>query len=109
MFSPKRTLDTSTLINYLTNLETQSEKECHSIMPLLGVITHVRSTEKGKIKPFKLLKKFPELQEAFLNLSHSEGIFYDIKSIVESFAWQMYGRKKTNSVNQARLEIFVTK
>ena len=64
---------------------------------------------KGKIKPFKLFKKNPEFQEAFLNLSHSEGIFNDIKSIIESFACQMYGRKKTNSVDQARLEIFVTK
>ena len=64
---------------------------------------------KGKIKPFKLLKKNPELQEAFLNLSHSEGISHDIKSIIESFVCQMYGRKKTNSVDQARLEIFVTK
>ena len=64
---------------------------------------------KGKIKPFKLLQKNPELQEAFLNLSHSEGTSDDIKSIIESFVCQMYGRKKTNSVDQARLEIFVTK
>ena len=64
---------------------------------------------KGKIKLFKLLKKNPELQEAFLNLSHSEGTSHDIKSIIESFVCQMYGRKKTNSVDQARLEIFVTK
>ena len=64
---------------------------------------------KGKIKPFKLLQKNPELQDALLNLSYSEGISDDIKSIIESFVCQMYGRKKTNSVDQARLEIFVTK
>ena len=64
---------------------------------------------KGKIKPFKLLEKNPELQDALLNLSYSEGISDDIKSIIESFVCQMYGRKKTNSVDQARLEIFVTK
>ena len=64
---------------------------------------------KGKIKLFKLLEKNPELQEAFLDLSHSEGISDDIKPIIESFVCQMYGRMKTNSVNQARLEIFVTK
>ena len=64
---------------------------------------------KGKIKPFKLLKKNLQLQEAFLNLLHSEGISDDIKSIIESFVCQMYGGKKTKSVDQARLEIFVTK
>ena len=64
---------------------------------------------KGKIKPFKLFEKNSELQETFPNLSHSEGISDDIKSIIESFVCQMYGRKKINSVNQARTEIFVTK
>ena len=64
---------------------------------------------KGKIKPFKLFEKNSELQETFPNLSHSEGISDDIKSIIESFVCQMYGRKKTNSVNQACLKIFVTK
>ena len=64
---------------------------------------------KGKIKPFKLLEIDPKLQEAFLNLLHFEGISDYIKSIIESFVCQMYGRKKTNSVDQARLEIFVTK
>ena len=64
---------------------------------------------KGKIKPFKLLEKNPELQQAFLNLSHSGDISGDIKLIIESFVWQMYGRKKTNSVDHARLEIFLTK
>ena len=64
---------------------------------------------KGKIKPFKLIEKNPELQETFLNLSHSEGISDDIKSFSEYFMRQMYGRKKTNSVHQAGLEIFVTK
>ena len=58
---------------------------------------------KGKIKLFKLLEKNPELQETFLNLSHSEGISDDIKSIIESFVCQMYGRRKTNSVDQASL------
>ena len=64
---------------------------------------------KGKIKPFKLIEKNPELQETFLNLSHSEGISDDIKSFSEYFMRQMYGRKKTNSVHQACLEIFFTK
>ena len=58
---------------------------------------------KGKTNPFKLLEKNPELQEAFLILWHSEGISDDIKSVIKSFVCQMYGRKKTNSVDQARL------
>ena len=49
---------------------------------------------KRKITLFKFLKKYPELQETFLNLSNSEGISDDIKSIIESFVCQMYGRKK---------------
>ena len=40
---------------------------------------------KGKIKPFKLLEKNPELQQAFLNLPHSGDISGDIKLIIESF------------------------
>ena len=64
---------------------------------------------KRKITLFKFLKKYPELQETFLNLSNSEGISDDIKSIIESFVCQMYGRKKNNSVDQACVEIFVTK
>ena len=47
IFSPKTTLDTSALINYLTNLESHSAKQCHSIMPSLGAIKHLRSAEKG--------------------------------------------------------------
>ena len=64
---------------------------------------------KGKIMPSKLLEKNPKLQEAFLNLSHSEGISDDIKSIIKFFVCQMYGRKKTNSLDQACLGIFVIK
>ena len=64
---------------------------------------------KGKIKPFKLLEKNLEVQEAFLNMLYSEGISDDIKSIIKFFVCQMYGRKKTNLVDQAHLEIFVTK
>ena len=111
MFNPKTTLHTSALTNYLTNLESHSAKHCHSTMPLLGVITDYTSlfNRKKKITLYKLLKKNPELQETFLNLSHSQGISDDIKSIIESFVCQMHGRKKTNSVDQARLEIFVTK
>ena len=48
VFSPKTTLHTSALTNYLTNLESHSAKHCHSTMPLLGVITHLCSTEKGR-------------------------------------------------------------
>ena len=44
-----------------------------------------------------------------MNLSHSEDISDDIKSIIKSFVCQMFGRKETDSVDQARLEIFVTK
>ena len=65
-------------------------------MPSLGAITHLRSTEKG-------------FQEIFLNLLRSEDIPDDIKSIIESFVCQMCGRKTTNSVDQASLEIFIAK
>ena len=63
---------------------------------------------KGKIKPFKLLEKYPEIQEAFLNLSHSEGISLDIKSIIESFLCQMCGTKKTNSFGVKENNVMLT-
>ena len=64
---------------------------------------------KGKVKPFKPLKPNAGIQEAFLNLSNSEDISDGIKSIIEIFVCQMYGRTKTNSVDQARPEIFVSR
>ena len=48
VFSPKTTLHTSALTNCLINLESHSPKHLHSTMPLLGVITHLRSTEKER-------------------------------------------------------------
>ena len=63
---------------------------------------------KGKIKPFKLLEKYPEIQEAFLNLSRSEGISLDIKSIIESFLCQMCGTKKTNSFGVKEKNVILT-
>ena len=68
-------------------------------MSLLGVINTSLFNRKEKIKLFKLVEKNPELQETFLNLSHSEDICDDIKSIIESFVCKMYGRKKINSVD----------
>ena len=99
MFSPKTTLHTSALTNYFTNLESHSTKHCHSTMSLLGVINTSLFNRKEKIKLFKLVEKNPELQETFLNLSHSEDICDDIKSVIESFVCKMYGRKKINSVD----------
>ena len=58
---------------------------------------------KGKIKPFKLLKKNPELQEAFLNLSHSEGMSDDIKSITKSFVCQSNVWKKEDKLSQSSM------
>ena len=48
-------------------------------------------------------------QETFLNLLHSEDIPDDMKSIIKSFVCQLFGRKTTNSVDQASLEIFIAK
>ena len=48
---------------------------------------------KGKTKPFKLLEKNPELQEAFLILWHSEGISDDIKSVIESFVSNVWKKE----------------
>ena len=91
----------------------QLEEPLCKALPFYHVFTGCDYTSsfnrKRKIKPFKLLEKNPELQEVFLNLSHSEGISDDIKSIIESFVCQMYQRKKTSAINQARRGIFVTK
>ena len=102
VFSPK----TSALIDQL------GEPLCKAL-PLYHAFTGCDSissfNRKKKITLYKLLKKNPELQETFLNLSHSQGISDDIKSIIDTFVSQMYGRKKTNSVDQAHLELSVTK
>ena len=54
---------------------------------------------KGKIKPFKLLEKNPELQEAILNLLHSEDLSDDIKSITEPLCVKcMEERRQSQSI-----------
>ena len=57
----------------------------------------------GKIKPFKLLKKNLELQEALLKLPHSEVISDDIKSIIEpcvSYVWKKEDKSSLSSTSR---------
>ncbi|XP_052744418.1 uncharacterized protein LOC128199343 [Bicyclus anynana] len=67
---------------------------------------------KGKLKPYKILKKDPEYQEAFKNfgnneliknLNHQQNIFY----IIQRFICNVYNVPNVIDVDAARLQIFI--
>lgn len=60
---------------------------------------------KGKLRPWKLLKKSAEYQQAFTSLGdghRSESLF----EILEKFICEMYNAPRLNKVNDARFHIF---
>ena len=67
---------------------------------------------KAKLKPFKLLKKYVEFQQAFLKFGDSK-IFEDPKeqqrifNIIQSFICYLYNVGNLNDVDAARLQIFI--
>ena len=99
VFSPKTTLDTSALTNYLSNLESHSTKHCHSTMLSLGVITNLRSTEKGRWS--RLLKQNHELQMIFESVALWRYIWWhqiNHQVLCVSNVW-----KKENELSQSSL------
>ena len=66
-------------------------------------------SRKGKVQPLKILEKDVKAQNAFSNLTNidvSESI--DVSEI-EKFVCKMYGKKKFESINEVRAQIFMDK
>ena len=66
-------------------------------------------SRKGKVNPLKKLRKNAMTIKVFSELGEKETV--DKKQIrdIEKFVCEMYGRKQIDSVNDARLEIFLKK
>ena len=64
---------------------------------------------RGKIRPFKLLETGDEFQEAFASIGSSETVPESMVQVIEKFVCQMYGKAKLISVDEARLQMFVSK
>ncbi|OWR51558.1 hypothetical protein KGM_211269B, partial [Danaus plexippus plexippus] len=61
---------------------------------------------RGKKKPLQLLMNLEIFQEAFLDLGSKEHNVQDSFNIIQSFTCHLYGLKKLDDVNQARIVIF---
>lgn len=61
---------------------------------------------RGKKKPLQFLMNSEIFQEAFLDLGSKEHNVQDSFNIIQSFTCHLYGLKKLDDVNQARIVIF---
>lgn len=61
---------------------------------------------RGKKKPLQFLMNSENFQEAFLGLGSKEHNVQDSFNIIQSFTCHLYGLKKFDDVNQARIVIF---
>ena len=88
------------------------EPLCNSVLAyhsFTGCDYSASFSRKGKIKPFKILEKMPDVQEAFSQLAATEGVSDDTITKIEKFVSLMYGKKNVTSVNDARTNIFFDK
>ena len=65
--------------------------------------------KKGKVRPLKLLQKYPDIQMALAELSSVENINENIFSTIESYVCKIYGSKTIDKVNDLRTHIFTKK
>ncbi|KAJ8950867.1 hypothetical protein NQ318_011163 [Aromia moschata] len=66
---------------------------------------------KGKKRPFNLLKKCVEFQGAFADLGNAnltEELLQSLFDIIQKFTCQMYGAKKSVDVDDGRYQLFVS-
>lgn len=65
---------------------------------------------KGKKRPFTLLKKNTEYQQAFATLGEenlTEDQLQELFNIIQHFTCQLYNAKKSNDVDDGRFQLFV--
>ena len=65
--------------------------------------------DKGKIRPFKIMRSNQSYMQAFKDLGSSEVIHADTLISLEKFVCQVYGDKKCDSINELRHKKLVSK
>ena len=76
---------------------------------LLGCDYTAAFSRKGKIRPFKYLENSEEAQGAFANLAVDLPSIKEEVSDIEKFICVLYGKRKLDSVNDVRFQIFCYK
>ena len=66
-------------------------------------------SRKGKTHPLKILEKDKTVQTVFGNMGFSDDIQEEKFKVIEKVTCALYGKPKFNSVNEARLELFLKK
>ncbi|KAK7575726.1 hypothetical protein V9T40_012012 [Parthenolecanium corni] len=61
---------------------------------------------KGKIRPFNILSKTPAYQEAFSSMGKAPELLEKTFELLEQFTCELYGQKRTQTVNKARVQLF---
>ena len=64
---------------------------------------------RGKIRPLKLLDKDEIVQQVFSKLNEWDVITEEDMRLVEGYVWAMYEKNRLRSVDELRLELFLTK
>lgn len=61
---------------------------------------------KGKIRPYNIMEKTPKYAQALALLGHDEEIRETVTTTIEEFVCELYGERKSASVNETRYAIF---
>ncbi|KAH9634460.1 hypothetical protein HF086_008294 [Spodoptera exigua] len=102
-------------VNLTKIYEKLGESICRSL-PGLHAITgcdyNPSFFRKAKLKPYKILKKYVEFQQAFMKFGDSKIIEdnigqQDLYNVIQSFICYLYNVKNINDVDAARLQIFI--
>ena len=99
--------------NNIDELYSQLGKSLCKSLPTYDVFTRSdytpSFTRSGKVKPIKILEKLTEYQSAFIELTKDSEIKETSLQKIEEFLCVMYGKKKSTTVNDARLDMFPNK
>ncbi|KAH9633489.1 hypothetical protein HF086_013166 [Spodoptera exigua] len=102
-------------VNLTKIYEKLGESICRSL-PGLHAITECDYKpsffRKAKLKPYKILKKYLEFQQAFMKFGDSKIIEdnieqQDLYNVIQSFICYLYNVENINDVDAARLQMFI--
>ncbi|XP_072389393.1 uncharacterized protein [Diabrotica undecimpunctata] len=99
----RRYIDVSALYN---KLGPKISKALPALHAFTGCDFNPAFYRRGKKKPLQILMSSETFQQAFLDLGSKEYNLQDSLNVIQSFTCHLYGLKKLDDVNQARIVIF---
>ena len=95
----------------MTKLAANLGESLCSAMPAYHAFTGCDYTaafsRKGKVRPLKILEKNANFQNSFTALGKEQTISDETFSSIEKFTAEMYGKRKSQFINDIRLELFL--